>query len=140
LPQQGLGSPRQDHGLEGGGTLDASVRAALEHQAAALLKEQLASEELRAVTQLGRLDAPIAGQSAELDALSSQRQLAEMRARAARDPGEVLFDGRSRPDRPKTIRAFSARGGQRQTCHAEVAVVVLPQASCGRSKFVLSPT
>jgi membrane fusion protein len=70
--------------LEGGGTLDASVRTALEHQAA-LLKEQLASEEVRTLAQRGRLEARIAGQTGELDALASQRQLAEMRAHAAHD-------------------------------------------------------
>jgi membrane fusion protein len=70
--------------LDGGGTLDASVRTALEHQAV-LLKEQLASEEVRILAQRGRLEAKIAGQSAELEALASQRQLAETRARAAHD-------------------------------------------------------
>jgi membrane fusion protein len=70
--------------LEGGGTLDASVRAALEHQAV-LLKEQLASEEVRTLAQRGRLEAKIAGQTGELDALASQRQLADMRAHAAHD-------------------------------------------------------
>ena len=52
--------------LEGGGTLDASVRAALQHQAV-LLKEQLASEEVRTQAEHGRLEAKIAGQSDELD-------------------------------------------------------------------------
>ena len=70
--------------LESGGTLDASVRAALEHQAV-LLKEQLASEEVRTQAEHGRLEAKIAGQSDELDALSSQRQLADTRVRVARD-------------------------------------------------------
>ena len=77
--------------LEGGGTLDASVRAALEHQAT-LLKEQLASEEVRAQAERGRLEAKIAGQSDELDALASQRQLADTRVRVAHDRAVVAND------------------------------------------------
>jgi membrane fusion protein len=77
--------------LEGGGTLDAGVRTALEHQAV-LLKEQLAAEELRTQTERGRLEAKIAGQSDELDALSSQRQLADTRVRVAHDRAAVGND------------------------------------------------
>jgi len=77
--------------LEGGGILDAGVRTALEHQAV-LLKEQLAAEELRTQTERGRLEAKIAGQSDELDALSSQRQLADTRVRVAHDRAAVGND------------------------------------------------
>jgi len=77
--------------LESGGTLDASVRAALQHQAV-LLKEQLASEEVRSQAEHGRLEAKIAGESDELDALSSQRRLADTRASVAHDRATVGND------------------------------------------------
>jgi len=67
------------HGLAGGGTLDAAMRAGLERQVA-LLDEQIAAEQARFGTDQARLTARINGLLAELPSLETQRTLQVERA------------------------------------------------------------
>lgn len=67
------------HGLAGGGTLDAAVRAGLERQIT-LLDEQITSEQARLGSDQARLSARINGLMAELPSLETQRTLQVERA------------------------------------------------------------
>jgi membrane fusion protein len=67
------------HGLAGGGTLDAAMRAGLERQVA-LLDEQIAAEQARLGSDQARLSARINGLMAELPSLETQRTLQVERA------------------------------------------------------------
>lgn len=67
------------HGLTGGGTLDAAMRAGLERQVV-LLDEQIAAEQSRLGSDQARLSARINGLMAELPSLETQRTLQVERA------------------------------------------------------------
>ena len=62
------------HGLAGGGTLDAAMRAGLQRQVT-LLDEQIAAEQARLGSDQARLSARINGLLAELPSLETQRGL-----------------------------------------------------------------
>ncbi len=67
------------HGLAGGGTLDAAMRAGL-HRQVSLLEEQIAAEQARLASDQARLSARINGLLAELPSLETQRTLQVERA------------------------------------------------------------
>lgn len=81
--------------LDGGGTLDAALREALERQDA-LLREQLATEAARTTTERARLEARLAGLVAETQALSAQRALQDRRALLAEERALSAADLRRR--------------------------------------------
>ncbi len=81
--------------LDGGGTLDAALRQALERQDA-LLREQLATEATRGATERARLEARLAGIEAESRALAAQRGLQHRRATLADDRALAATDLRRR--------------------------------------------
>jgi membrane fusion protein len=81
--------------LDGGGTLDAALREALERQDA-LLRQQLASEATRSTTERARLEARLAGLEAETRALAAQRALQDRRALLAEDRALSAADLRRR--------------------------------------------
>ncbi|WP_372624295.1 HlyD family secretion protein [Falsiroseomonas sp.] len=81
--------------LDGGGTLDAALREALERQDA-LLCEQLATEATRGTTERARLEARLAGLAAETRALAAQRSLQDRRAALAEERALAAADLRRR--------------------------------------------
>lgn len=81
--------------LDGGGTLDAALREALDRQEG-LLREQLAAEASRSATERARLDARIAGLEAESRSLAAQRALQERRAALADERALAAADLRRR--------------------------------------------
>ncbi len=81
--------------LDGGGTLDAALREALDRQET-LLREQLAAETLRSTTERARLEARLAGLQAETRALAAQRDLQSRRADLAEERALAASDLRRR--------------------------------------------
>jgi membrane fusion protein len=81
--------------LDGGGTLDAALREALDRQET-LLREQLATEAARSATERARLDARLAGLEAETRSLTAQRGLQERRAALADERAVAAADLRRR--------------------------------------------
>lgn len=81
--------------LDGGGTLDAALRAALDRQDT-LLREQLTVMAARTATEGARLDARIAGLVAERLALAAQRGLQERRASLAEERAAAAAELRRR--------------------------------------------
>lgn len=81
--------------LDGGGTLDAALREALDRQEV-LLREQLAAEATRSATEGARLEARLAGLEAEAGALAAQRALQERRATLAEERALAATDLRRR--------------------------------------------
>ncbi len=82
-------------GLEGGGTLDAVLRDGLLRQAQ-LLREQIAAEEARAVSEADRLDSRLRGLTAELESLSVQRSLQAERVTVSEERLKALSDLRAK--------------------------------------------
>jgi membrane fusion protein len=83
------------HSLDGGGTLDAALREALDRQEA-LLREQLAAEASRTTAERARLESRLAGLDAESRALAAQRNLQDRRATLAQDRAREAIDLRRR--------------------------------------------
>lgn len=81
--------------LDGGGTLDAALRDALDRQER-LLREQLAAEAARSATERARLDQRLAGLEAETRSLTAQRGLQERRAALADERAVAAADLRRR--------------------------------------------
>ncbi len=81
--------------LDGGGTLDAALRAALDRQEA-LLSDQIAAEALRTATERARLEARLAGLAAESRALAAQRAIQDRRAALAEERAAAAADLRRR--------------------------------------------
>jgi membrane fusion protein len=70
--------------LDGGGTLHAALREALDRQEA-LLRDQLAVEATRMMAERARLESRLGGMAAETRALTAQRALQDRRATLAED-------------------------------------------------------
>jgi membrane fusion protein len=81
--------------LDGGGTLDAALREALDRQEA-LLREQLAAEAARTLTERARLDSRLASLEAETRSLTAQRGLQDRRAAIAEERAIAAADLRRR--------------------------------------------
>jgi len=83
------------HALESGGTLDAALRSALNQQAD-LLREQIAAEEGRAVSEIARLGSRLSGLEAERASLEVQRELQAERASVTGERLKALTDLRGK--------------------------------------------
>lgn len=81
--------------LDGGGTLDAALRAALDRQEV-LLRDQLAAEATRSATEAARLESRLAALAADRLALTTQRALQERRAALAEDRAAAAAELRRR--------------------------------------------
>jgi membrane fusion protein len=81
--------------LDGGGTLDAALREALDRQEA-LLRDQLAAEATRTITERARLESRLAGLEAETRALTAQRGLQDRRALLAEERAREAMELRRR--------------------------------------------
>lgn len=77
-------------GLEGGGTLGATLLASLDAQTS-LIREQIAADPARVANEIVRLDATIESVIAQRDAIAAQRALQAERAGAAEERRETLF-------------------------------------------------
>lgn len=81
--------------LDGGGTLDAALREALDRQDS-LLREQLAAEATRTTSERARLEARLAGLQAETRALAAQSALQDRRALLAEERAREAMELRRR--------------------------------------------
>lgn len=98
--------------LDGGGTLDAALRQALERQDG-LLREHLATEATRSAAERARLEARLAGLEAKSRALAAQRALQDRRAALADNRSLAATDLRCRGLLPENEARTPMRASNR---------------------------